>query len=128
MLLSERFDLGSEPPERGRRSRSLPAPPSRFIGREWEKSILRDLLTGGDARLVTLVGAGGIGKTRLAIEVGSGLMGKFDSVAMVALDEVSSSDLVISSIASSLGVPESPGKSLLDVVINHLRSRWLRSK
>jgi predicted ATPase len=123
VLLSERFDLGSEPPERGRRSRSLPAPPSRFIGREREKSILRDLLTGGDARLVTLVGAGGIGKTRLAIEVGSGLMGKFDSVAMVALDEVSSSDLVISSIASSLGVPESPGKSLLDVVINYLRSR-----
>jgi len=34
VLLSERFDLGSEPPERGRRSRSLPAPTSRFIGRE----------------------------------------------------------------------------------------------
>jgi predicted ATPase len=42
---------------------------------------------------------------------------------MVALDEVSSADLVISSIASSLGVPESPGQSLLEVVTNYLRPR-----
>ena len=42
---------------------------------------------------------------------------------MVALDGVSSADLVVSSIASSLGVPESPGQSLLDLVINYLRPR-----
>ena len=123
VLLSERFDLGGEPPEAGRRSRPLPSPASRFIGREREKSMVRDLLTSGDARLVTLVGAGGIGKTRLAIEVGSGLRSKFDGVVMVALDEVPSADLVVSSIASSLGVPESPGQSLLDLVINYLRPR-----
>ena len=123
VLLSERFDLRDEPPEARRPSRPLPAPASRFIGREREKSIVRDLLTGGDARLVTLVGAGGIGKTRLAIEVGSGLVGKFDGVVMVPLDEVSSADQVVSSIASSLGVPESPGQSLLDLVINYLRPR-----
>ena len=73
VLLSERFDLGDEPKEMGG-SRPLPSPASRFIGREREKSIVRDLLTGGDARLVTLVGPGGIGKTRLALEVGSGLV------------------------------------------------------
>ena len=123
VLLSERFDLRDEPPEARRPSRPLPAPASRFIGREREKSIVRDLLTGGDARLVTLVGAGGIGKTRLAIEVGSGLLGKFDGVVMVPLDEVSSADQVVSSIASALGVPESPGQSLLDLVINYLRPR-----
>ncbi len=123
VLLSERFDLGGEAPETRPPSRPLPAPASRFIGREREKSILRDLLTGGDARLVTLVGAGGIGKTRLAIEVGTGLVGTFDGVVMVPLDEVSSADLVVSSIASSLGVPESPGQSLLDLVINYLRPR-----
>ena len=74
VLLSERFDLGDEPKELGRRrpSRPLPSRASRFIGREREKSIVRDLLTGGDARLVTLLGPGGIGKTRLALEVGSG--------------------------------------------------------
>ncbi|HEX3207177.1 MAG TPA: DUF4062 domain-containing protein, partial [Propionibacteriaceae bacterium] len=117
VLLSERFDLGGEPPEAGHRTpRPLPAPASRFIGREREKSMVRDLLTGADARLVTLVGAGGIGKTRLAIEVGSGLIGTFDGVVMVALDEVSSADLVVSSIALSLGVPESRGQSLLDLV------------
>ena len=85
--------------------------------------MVRDLLTGGDARLVTLVGAGGIGKTRLAIEVGTGLVGTFDGVVMVALDEVTSAELVVSSIASSLGVPESPGQSLVDLVINYLRPR-----
>jgi hypothetical protein len=55
VLLSERFDLGSEPPEAGRPSRPLPTPASRFIGREREKSMVRDLLTGGDTRIVTLV-------------------------------------------------------------------------
>jgi len=55
---------------RGRATKPPAAgPASRFIGREREKSIVRDLLTGTDARLVTLVGAGGIGKTRLALEV-----------------------------------------------------------
>ena len=123
VLLSERFDLGDEPKERERPSRPLPSPASRFVGREREKSLVRDLLTGGDTRLVTLVGPGGIGKTRLALEVGSGLVGKFDDVVMVALEGVSSADLVVSSIASSLGVPESPGQSLLDLIINYLRPR-----
>ena len=56
LLLSERFDLEGEPPAAGWPSRPLPAPASRFIGREREKSIVRDLLTGPDTRLVTLVG------------------------------------------------------------------------
>jgi len=124
VLLSERFDLGNQPKEAGRRSRPLPSPASRFIGREREKSIVRDLLTGEDTRMVTLVGAGGIGKTRLALEVGSELRDKFEGVVMVALDEVSS-DLVVSSIASSLGIPESPGQPLQDTVINYLRARKL---
>jgi predicted ATPase len=123
VLLSERFDLGDVPPGTRPPSRPLPAPASRFIGREREKSIVRDVLTGGDARLVTLVGPGGIGKTRLAIEVSSGLLGNFVGVVMVPLDEVSSADQVVSSIASALGVPESPGQSLLDLVINYLRPR-----
>jgi predicted ATPase len=123
VLLSERFDLRDETPEAPRPSRPLPAPASRYIGREREKSILRDLLISADTRLVTLVGVGGIGKTRLALEVGSSLIGKFDGVVLVALDEVSSADLVVSSIALSLGVPESPGQSLMDLVINYLRPR-----
>jgi hypothetical protein len=123
LLLSERFDLRDELAEAVPPTRPLPAPASRFIGREREKSIVWDLLTGEDARLVTLVGVGGIGKTRLALEIGAAVRGEFDGVAMVALDEVSSADLVLSSIASSVGVPETPGQPLLDAVINYLRSR-----
>jgi predicted ATPase len=123
LLLSERFDVASQPPETAQASSPLPARASRFIGRESEKSIVRDLLTSGEARLVTLLGVGGIGKTRLALEVGASLKGDFDGVVMVPLEEVSSADLVVSSIASALGVPESPGQSLLDLVINYLRTR-----
>jgi hypothetical protein len=49
-----------------------------------------------------------MGKTPLALEVGAALTGTFDRVVMVLLDQVSSVDLVVSSIASSLGVPEFP--------------------
>ena len=123
LLLSERFDVTGELPEVSRPGRPLPVPVSRFIGREREKSIVRTLLTNGEARLISLVGTGGIGKTRLALDVGAALMGEFDGVVMVALEEVSSADLVVSSIASALGVPESPGQSLLlDRVINYLRT------
>ena len=123
VLLSERFDLGGEPAAPQPRSRPLPAPTSRFIGREREKALVRNLLTGGEARLVTLVGPGGIGKTRLALEIGSSLTDAFDGVVMVPLEAVSSVDQVVSSIASALGVPESPGQSMLDLVINYLRTR-----
>jgi len=68
LLLSERFDLGDGPPEASPVTRPLPAAASRFIGRDLEKSTVQDLLTGGDVRLVTLVGPGGIGETRLALE------------------------------------------------------------
>src|SRR5215216_5083800 len=73
LLLSERFDIATQPAEAAQPSTPLPAATSRFIGREREKSIVRDLLTGGEARLVTLLGAGSIGKTRLALEVGAAL-------------------------------------------------------
>ena len=48
-------------------------------------------------------------------------MDKFDGVVVVALEEVSSADLFVSSITSALGVPEKPGHVLLDVIINQLR-------
>ena len=121
VLLSERFDLGASRRRLGtaRPARCPPGVPIHRAG-------TREVDGPGSADRWRCApghpgGAGGIGKTRLAIEVGSGLSGTFDGVVMVALDEVSSTDLVVSSIASSLGVPESPGQSLLDVVINYLR-------
>jgi predicted ATPase len=125
LLLSERFGLQDERPQVERRGLELPAPASTFIGREREKSIVRDLLTSEETRLVTLLGVGGIGKTRLALEVGAAVKTEFDSVVLVPLEEVSSPDLVASSIALALGVPESPGHPVLDLVINYLRARKL---
>ncbi|HJV12461.1 MAG TPA: DUF4062 domain-containing protein [Propionibacteriaceae bacterium] len=124
VLLSERFDLEEEPPEIPRPQRPLPSPASRFIGREREKSLVRGLLTGGDTRMVTLVGPGGIGKTRLALEVGADLTNTFDAVVFVPLEEVSSADLVVSSIASALGVRESSDQPVLDQIVNYLSTRW----
>ena len=123
VLLSERFNLGDQPPEAPRPPHNLPAPAARFIGRQREKSIIQDLLSDAHGRLVSLVGPGGIGKTRLALEVGAAMTSEFDSVVMVPLEDVSSADLVVSTITSSLGVPESPGQPLFQLLINYLRTR-----
>ena len=123
VLLSERFNLGDQQPEAPSPPHDLPAPAARFIGRQREKSIVRDLLSDPNGRLVSLVGPGGIGKTRLALEVGAAMASEFDSVAMVPLEDVSSADLVVSTITSSLGVPESPGQPLFQLLINYLRAR-----
>jgi predicted ATPase len=126
VLLSERFDQVSESGDSGSWPRRwhLPVPVSRFVGRNRELQQLRDLVTDSAVRLVTLVGPGGIGKTRLALEVAAAAAKRdFDGVAMVQLEEVSSADLVTSVIASSLGVPETSTRPLLDTLIEFLGSR-----
>jgi Domain of unknown function (DUF4062) len=82
VLLSERFgppDLAADVPTHvpTSRGRHLPAPTNRFIGRESELAELERLLTSDDVRLVTLVGPGGIGKTRLALRASAQLSGQF---------------------------------------------------
>lgn len=86
---------------------SLPRPPARLIGRERELAALRDLLTQDDSQLVTLTGPGGTGKTRVAQEVAASLADRFpDGVWFVDLSPLADADLVLSSIAATLGVPE----------------------
>jgi predicted ATPase len=123
VLLSERFNVGQQQREVAERHRPLPVPASRFVGRARHIAVVRDLLTDGDARLVTLVGPGGIGKTRMALQVGASLIAQFDAVQMAELDEVSTPDLVISSIAAALGAPESPGQPLFERMIDYVRGR-----
>src|ERR671910_2249315 len=97
VLLSERFDIAAPPRddvgERSRRAR-LPVPATPFIGRDHDLAELRALLTDGETRLVTLVGPGGIGKTRLAIEAAAAVERDFGGAVIVELENVPSADLV----------------------------------
>jgi predicted ATPase/class 3 adenylate cyclase len=101
---------------------NLPAQLSSFIAREGELDEVVDLLT--ESRLVTLVGAGGAGKTRLALEVASALVDSpRDGVWLVELASVESSDLVDLAVLNAVGLSEQPGESILDTLIATLRAR-----
>jgi predicted ATPase len=77
-------------------------------------------------RLVTLTGPGGTGKTRLGLQVAAELLDEFaDGVYFVNLAPISDPELVISTIAQTLGVPESGGRPLLDSVKSYLREKQL---
>ncbi|MGY1636883.1 DUF4062 domain-containing protein [Geodermatophilus sp. SYSU D00742] len=127
VLLSERFGppdaaRAAVPPGTG--TWTLPAPPNRLVGRAGELADLRRLLTGSDTRLVTLVGPGGIGKTRLALAAAAEVRSEFpDGVAAVLLAAVGSPDLVPAAVASALGAPETFGRGPADAVADFLRPR-----
>ena len=92
----------------GRMPSSLPAPPNPLIGRERELGELQALLERRDARLVVLTGAGGTGKTRLALEAARRLeSGYANGVLLVELASIQDAALVPSTLAHALGVPES---------------------
>ncbi|NVI85919.1 LuxR C-terminal-related transcriptional regulator [Actinomadura sp. BRA 177] len=96
----------------------LPAPRTAFFGRAAEKDLAVGLL--GDARLVTLLGAGGIGKTRLAAVVAELAAPSFPlGGAFVDLVPVGEG-FVAEAVASALGVTERPGQALEDAVARHL--------
>jgi predicted ATPase/DNA-binding SARP family transcriptional activator len=105
----------------------LPHPLTDLIGREQERTEVAAKLRGG--RLVTLAGPGGIGKTRLAIEVAEeGVQGgEFypDGVWLVALDSLSESQQIVPQIAAVVGIREESGRSLLKRLIEHLRTKRL---
>ena len=75
-------------------------------------------------RAVTLCGAGGIGKTRLALRILAGLADEFpDGACFVELADLGQPELVVSRVASAVGVGEEPGRPLLDTLADALRSR-----
>ena len=101
---------------------NLPSPPSDFIGRDHEIRQLQKQLH--EHRLVTLVGPGGAGKTRLAIEVARSVVGAYrDGVWIVDLASIEDEELITGSVASVFGVRAHGGTALLDAVVEHLRSR-----
>ncbi len=103
---------------------NLPAPMTPLVGREAELAQLADLLQQPAYRLITLSGAGGIGKTRLALQATAELLDDFaDGVCLVTLAPISDPALVIPTIAQALGVQESSAQPLLKSLISHLRTR-----
>jgi Domain of unknown function (DUF4062) len=140
LLLSERFGGATEPQHQAEASadtiaaRDTAAPlrfdrggqgvANRFIGRRQELATLRELLVNSETRLVTLTGAGGIGKTRLAMEAVANVAPEFETVAAAELEHVSpEAPLVVSAIASALGTPDTIDLPLLDSVAGYVGSR-----
>src|ERR1700728_670325 len=102
----------------------LPQEPNSFVGRERELDELRKLV--GGARLLTLTGPGGIGKTRLALRALGVMADEFpDSVRYIELADITSPDLVVARVASTVGVAEEKGRALLDTLEAALSPRTM---
>jgi predicted ATPase/DNA-binding CsgD family transcriptional regulator len=98
---------------------NLPLELTSFVGRGRELSEVEDLL--GRTRLLTLAGAGGSGKTRLALRAAWDLRSSFTNGAWwVDLASLSDADLVPQRVASAIGVPEVPGRRTTDLLVAHL--------
>jgi predicted ATPase/class 3 adenylate cyclase/DNA-binding CsgD family transcriptional regulator len=102
----------------------LPVALTSFVGREAELNQIHEILSGN--RLVTLTGAGGAGKTRLAIQIAAQLAGEFgDGVWSVDLAPITDPELVPVTVARALGLPDQPGRSTMDTLTRFLADRQM---
>jgi predicted ATPase/class 3 adenylate cyclase/DNA-binding CsgD family transcriptional regulator len=100
----------------------LPMTLTSFVGREAELTQIQEILS--ENRLVTLAGAGGAGKTRLAIQIAGRLFGEFgDGVWYVDLAPITDPELVPVTVARALGLPDEPGRSTMDTLTRFLADR-----
>jgi predicted ATPase/DNA-binding SARP family transcriptional activator len=101
---------------------NLPSQLSTFIGRETEQEEIINLISKN--RLVTLAGMGGIGKTRLALQVGQRLLNDYlHGVWFVALDSLSDATLVPQTVASVFDIREGPDRPVIEILKNVLREK-----
>jgi len=105
---------------------NLPVQPNALIGREREVVTARGLLQQPETRLLTLTGPGGVGKTRLGVQIAADVLRQFpDGTFFVDLAPVISADLVIPSVAKTLSVQEATNRPILDSLKEYLRDRQL---
>ena len=99
------------------RPANLPVQRTGFVGREKELAAVKELLLRQDVRMVTVTGPGGIGKTRLAVQVASGLVERFPGgTHFIPLGSLNNPDLIASVIAQTLGIREAGGQSPVEIL------------
>src|SRR5260221_9335365 len=112
----KRLQLGEARPA------NLPVQRTGLEGREKEVAAVKELLLRPDVRLVTITGPGGIGKTRLAVEVANGLVESFPgSTHFVSLSSLTDPGLIASVIVQALGIREAGGQSTLEILKKNLQ-------
>jgi predicted ATPase/predicted Ser/Thr protein kinase len=100
----------------------LPAARTPLIGRAGELADVKQLLLGGQGRLITLTGAGGSGKTRLALQVVTDVADQFPGgVYFVELASIADPGTVLFTVAQVLGVRQTGGKPLAEALMEHVR-------
>src|SRR5574341_898469 len=103
---------------------NLPAQVTSFVGRENELAEVKKLLN--EAHILTLIGPGGTGKTRLALQAVAEMINDFeDGVFFVALAPITDPGLVASTIAQAIGITESGGQSIIDGLKDYLQGKSL---
>jgi predicted ATPase len=109
------------------RPATLPVARNGFVGREREAASARELLSRAGVRLITITGPGGIGKTRLALEIAGGLSEQFaGGVHFVQLSPLTDPHSIPSAIVQALGIREVGEQSALDVLKKYLKE-YVRS-
>jgi predicted ATPase/DNA-binding CsgD family transcriptional regulator len=105
-------------------SHNFPVQLTSFVGRGAQMTDLEKLLV--DNRLVTLTGAGGAGKTRLAVEIAARIAAEFgDGVWYVDLAPITHPAVVPVTVARALGLPDQPGRSTMDTLLRFVRDRQM---
>jgi predicted ATPase/DNA-binding SARP family transcriptional activator len=111
-------------PETNLPRHNLPVHLTTFIGREKEQDEISRLIALN--RLVTLIGPGGIGKTRLSLQTGQDLLNHYpNGVLFVPLESLTDEELVPQTIASLFGIVELPGQTILETMVNELGKKTL---